>query len=99
MPTIFMDHWSQPRLNGSPPLPRSNHTATAFGKKIVVFGGACLNFSKSFNDLHIWDIGFNFIFILLIMIFLHYDFKNNYNGQQFKQVVQHQAQDLTILRK
>ncbi|XP_072224047.1 host cell factor 1b isoform X2 [Leuresthes tenuis] len=31
--------WSQPVLSGTPPLPRSLHSATAIGNKMYVFGG------------------------------------------------------------
>lgn len=31
--------WSKPAVNGSPPLPRSLHSATLIGYRMFVFGG------------------------------------------------------------
>ena len=41
---------------GRQPEPRSFHTITAVGNRVVVFGGRSLE-DCHFNDLHIYDSG------------------------------------------
>ncbi|KAH8487145.1 hypothetical protein H0E87_025934 [Populus deltoides] len=45
--------WSQPVLNGTPPVPRDSHTCTTVGDNLYVFGGT--DGKNPLNDLHILD--------------------------------------------
>ncbi|ETW09193.1 hypothetical protein H310_01619 [Aphanomyces invadans] len=49
--------WNQakPLLESAPFIPRSGHTAVAWGSRIFVFGGANLRIDTVFNDLHVLD--------------------------------------------
>ncbi|BFI43329.1 guanylate kinase [Marchantia polymorpha subsp. ruderalis] len=47
------EQWSTPSFIGQLPSPRSAHTATVVGKKVVVFGGS--GEESSLNDVHILD--------------------------------------------
>jgi len=46
--------WIVPITAGVKPAPRSFHTATVIGSKIVIFGGLSRD-NKHFNDLHVFD--------------------------------------------
>ena len=48
--------WIQRPTTGRQPEPRSFHTITAVGNRVVVFGGRSLEDSH-FSDLHIYDSG------------------------------------------
>lgn len=46
--------WTTPKVEGSPPKPRSYHTATAVGgNRVVVFGGN--NMTACFNTVHVLE--------------------------------------------
>ncbi|KAJ6293858.1 hypothetical protein OIU76_022011 [Salix suchowensis] len=45
--------WSQPVLNGTPPVPRDSHTCTTVGDNLYVFGGT--DGKNPLKDLHILD--------------------------------------------
>mmetsp|Transcript_17429 Transcript_17429/g.42347 ORF Transcript_17429/g.42347 Transcript_17429/m.42347 type:complete len:745 (-) Transcript_17429:47-2281(-) len=46
--------WTTPKVEGSPPKPRSYHSATLVGSKVVVFGGN--NNRQSFNTVHVLEM-------------------------------------------
>ena len=48
--------WIPTPTTGRQPEPRSFHTCTAVGNRVVVFGGRSPE-NAHFNDLHIFDIG------------------------------------------
>ncbi|KAG7347007.1 galactose oxidase [Nitzschia inconspicua] len=45
--------WTSPRVDGTPPKPRSFHSATAVGNKMVIFGGN--NKTSCFNTVHVLE--------------------------------------------
>jgi hypothetical protein len=45
--------WTTPKIDGSPPKPRSFHSATAVGNKMVVFGGN--GKTSCFNTVHVLE--------------------------------------------
>uniref|UniRef100_A0A1J3DCW7 Kelch domain-containing protein 3 n=1 Tax=Noccaea caerulescens TaxID=107243 RepID=A0A1J3DCW7_NOCCA len=45
--------WTQPMINGTPPLPRDSHSCTTVGDNLFVFGGT--DGVNPLNDLHILD--------------------------------------------
>ncbi|KAL3917012.1 MAG: hypothetical protein SGILL_004912 [Bacillariaceae sp.] len=49
--------WTTPRIDGSTPKPRSFHSATSVGKKMVVFGGN--GKTSCFNTVHVLEAGGN----------------------------------------
>lgn len=48
--------WIPTATTGRQPEPRSFHTCTAVGNRVVVFGGRSPE-NAHFNDLHIFDVG------------------------------------------
>jgi len=48
--------WYTPEVTGTKPLPRSGHSASLLGDKMLVFGG--WDMPSIFNDIHIFDITF-----------------------------------------
>lgn len=48
--------WISKPTSGRQPEPRSFHTCTAVGNRVVVFGGRSLE-NAHFDDLHIFDTG------------------------------------------
>lgn len=46
--------WYRPAHVGTPPSPRSGHSASLIGSKLFVFGGG--DRKRSYNDLHILDL-------------------------------------------
>ncbi|XP_077991821.1 kelch domain-containing protein 2-like [Glandiceps talaboti] len=49
------ESWYEPIVMGDKPLPRSGHSATPIGDKLVIFGG--WDAPVSYNDLSILDLG------------------------------------------
>lgn len=45
--------WYRPKVKGDPPCPRSFHTATLVGSKIIFFGGN--HQSEYLNDIYLFD--------------------------------------------
>jgi Galactose oxidase, central domain len=45
--------WTTPKVEGMPPKPRSFHSATAVGNKMVIFGGN--NKTSCFNTVHVLE--------------------------------------------
>lgn len=46
--------WVRPSFTGTPPAPRTGHSAVLLGSRMFIFGGG--NAVRSLNDLHILDI-------------------------------------------
>ena len=51
-----MMQWIQRPTAGRQPEPRSFHTCTAVGHRMVVVGGRSLK-NTHFNDMHVLDLG------------------------------------------
>jgi N-acetylneuraminic acid mutarotase len=52
--SLFEEMWYMPLVMGAKPCPRSGHSATLFGNRLVVFGG--WDAPICFNDVHILDL-------------------------------------------
>ena len=48
--------WEEVAVKGQQPEPRSYHSLTTIGSRVVVFGGRGLK-NQHFNDFHIFDTG------------------------------------------
>ena len=74
--------WISPPTTGRQPEPRSFHTCTAVGNRVVVFGGRSLE-NAHFDDLHIFDTGESIVTVQLsghifLTILQQRDFKTVY---------------------
>ena len=52
-----MSAWSESRVAGKQPFPRSEHTAVEEGGKIYIFGGKLPSGEQGGNELHILNTG------------------------------------------
>ena len=57
--------WIPTPTTGRQPEPRSFHTCTAVGNRVVVFGGRSPE-NVHFGDLHIFDIGIKKHFLMVL---------------------------------
>ena len=46
--------WKKPKISGTPPAPRYNHSAILAGNRIIIFGGKGKK-GMVFRDLHALD--------------------------------------------
>ena len=51
----------------SPP-PLFSHTSVVLGKNLLIFGGN--DSEKTFNDIHVLDIGFDFLYYIILLLLL-----------------------------